>query len=141
MIPALIKRFDIAKRKRSQHLVIWGTGKPKREFLQVNDLARACIHIMNVKKKLFYKNTSLSSSHINVGSGKEITIKQLAELIKKIVGYKGTIKFDPSKPDGTMSKLMNNSRIRKLNWKTEINLENGLKYVYFDYKNNKNNKL
>ena len=78
--------------------------------------------------------------HINVGSGKEITIKQLAELIKQIVGYKGRIKFDHSKPDGTMSKLMNNNRIKKLKWKTEINLEKGLKNVYSDYKKNKRKK-
>ena len=140
VIPALIKKFDTAKKNRSQNVIIWGTGKPKREFLHVNDLAKACIYIMNLKKKLFYKNVSLSNMHINVGSGKEITIKQLAELIKQIVGYKGRIKFDHSKPDGTMSKLMNNNRIKKLKWKTEINLENGLKNVYSDYKKNKRKK-
>jgi len=136
VIPALIRRFHDAKKKRSPHVIIWGTGKPKREFLHVNDLARACIHVMNVNKNLYCKNIGSMITHVNVGSGKEITIKNLAELIKHIVGYKGKIKFDPRKPDGTLSKLMNNNRIRKLNWKNKINLEDGLSEVYSDFKKN-----
>jgi len=136
VIPALIRRFHDAKKKRSPHVIIWGTGKPKREFLHVNDLARACIHVMNVNKNLYCKNIGSMIAHVNVGSGKEITIKNLAELIKHIVGYKGKIKFDSRKPDGTLSKLMNNNRIRKLNWKNKINLEDGLSEVYSDFKKN-----
>tara|TARA_B100000780_G_C21125217_1_gene456328 strand:+ start:731 stop:1690 length:960 start_codon:yes stop_codon:yes gene_type:complete len=136
VIPALIKKFHNAKKKASPYVIIWGTGKPKREFLHVNDLARACLHVMNVNKNLYYKSIGSTVAHINVGSGKEITIKKLAELIKQIVGYKGKIKFDTSKPDGTLSKLMNNNRIRKLNWKNKINLEGGLSEVYSDFKKN-----
>ena len=134
VIPALIKKFHIAKKKVLPFVMIWGTGKPKREFLHVNDLASACIHVMNLKKKFYYENHSSFNTHINVGSGYEISIKKLAELIKKIVGYEGQIKFDRSKPDGTMSKLMNNSRIKKLNWKNKINLEDGIKEVYSEFK-------
>jgi GDP-L-fucose synthase len=136
VIPALIKKFHNAKKKALPYVIIWGTGKPKREFLHVNDLARACLHVMNVNKNLYYKSIGSTVAHINVGSGKEITIKKLAELIKQIVGYKGKIKFDTSKPDGTLSKLMNNNRIRKLNWKNKINLEGGLSEVYSDFKKN-----
>mgnify|MGYP001500032290 CR=1 FL=1 len=134
VIPALIKKFHVSKKKKLPHVTIWGTGKPKREFLHVHDLAKACVHVMNVKKNLYYSNISKMSSHINVGTGKEITIKKLAELIKKIVDYNGKIKFDTTKPDGTLSKLMDSRRIRKLKWKNEVNLEDGLKQVYSDYK-------
>ena len=91
---------------------------------------------MNIKKKLYYNNLTPLSSHINVGSGKEITIRKLAELIKYIVGYQGKIKFDRKKPDGTFSKLMNNKRIKKLGWKTDISLEDGLKQVFTDFEKN-----
>jgi GDP-L-fucose synthase len=137
VIPALIKKFHNAKKKRSPHVVIWGTGKPKREFLHVNDLARACIHVMNVSKNLYHRSTDSMTTHINVGSGKEISIKNLGNLIKNIIGYKGGIKFNTSEPDGTLSKLMNNNRIINLNWKQEINLEDGLREVYLDFKKNK----
>ena len=134
VIPALIKKFHNAKKRGSSHVIIWGTGKPKREFLHVDDLARACVHVMNINKNLYYRSFGSMITHVNVGSGREITIKKLAELIKSIVGYKGRIKFDISKPDGTKSKLMNNNRIRGLNWKNEINLENGLSEVYSEFK-------
>ena len=137
VIPALIKKFHNAKKKGSPYVVIWGTGKPKREFLHVNDLARACVHVMNVNKNLYHKSIGSMTTHVNVGSGEEISIKNLANLIKNIIGYKGDIKFDASKPDGTLSKLMNNDRIINLNWKKEINLKDGLKEVYLDFKKNK----
>ena len=133
VIPALIKKFHHAKKKKLPNVSIWGTGRPKREFLHVNDLARACIHVMNIKKNSFYKNLNPMSSHINVGSGEEITIKKLSELISKVVGYSGKIQFDLTKPDGTYSKLMNNTRIRNLGWKNEINLKDGLKHTYIDF--------
>ena len=136
VIPALIKKFYKAKKNALPFVTIWGTGKPKREFLHVHDLAQACIYIMNIKKNHYYKNISPLSSHVNVGSGKEISIKMLANLIKNIIGYKGKIKFDNSKPDGTMSKLMNNSRIKTFNWSSKINLEEGLKQVFLDFKEN-----
>ena len=133
VIPALIKKFHNAKKKRLPHVVVWGTGRPKREFLHVSDLARACIDVMNIDKNSYYRRIGSKVTHINVGSGEEIAIKQLAELIKHIVGYKGKIKFDKSKPDGTLSKLMDNNRIRKFNWKSKINLEDGLREVYSDF--------
>jgi len=133
VIPALIKKFHNAKKKKLPYVSIWGTGRPKREFLHVNDLARACIHVMNIKKNLFYKNLNPMSSHINVGSGEELTIKKLSELISKVIGYSGKIQFDLTKPDGTYSKLMNNTRIRNLGWKNEINLKDGLKHTYIDF--------
>jgi GDP-L-fucose synthase len=137
VIPALIKKFHNAKKRGSSHVIIWGSGKPKREFLHVDDLARASVHVMNINKNLYYRKIGSMVTHVNAGSGREITIKKLAELIKGVVGYKGRIKFDTSKPDGTLSKLMSNSRIRKLNWKNEISLESGLSKVYLDFKKNK----
>ena len=137
VIPALIKKFHNAKKKKSPYVVVWGTGKPKREFLHTYDLARACVHIMNVNKNLYYRSIGSMTTHVNVGCGKEISIKNLAELIKHITGYEGKIKFDSNKPDGTYSKLMNNNRIRKLNWKNKIDLEGGLSEVYSDFKKNK----
>ena len=106
----------------------------------MTDLASACIHIMNLNKKSYYKNIGSFSTHINVGSGEEISIKKLAELIKKVIGYNGKIKFDPSKSDGTLTKLMNNSRIKKLNWKNNINLEDGIKKVYSQFEKENNSK-
>ncbi len=133
VIPALIKKFHNAKKKKLPYVLIWGTGKPKREFLHVNDLARASIYVMNMKKNLFYKNINSMSAHINVGSGEEVTIKKLSELISKVIGYSGKIKFDHTKPDGTYSKLMDNMRIKNLGWKSEINLKDGLKQTYIDF--------
>ncbi len=133
VIPALIKKFHNAKKKNLPYVSIWGTGKPKREFLHVNDLARACIHVMKIKKNLFYKNINPMSTHVNVGTGKEITIKKLSKLVSKVIGYSGRIRFDLTKPDGTYSKLMNSNRIKKLGWKSQINLEDGLKDTYIDF--------
>ena len=137
VIPALIKKFHNAKIKKLPFVSIWGTGKPKREFLHVDDLARASIYVMNLKKSIYYKKNYKINTHINVGSGEEITIKKLAELIKKVVNYQGKIKFDHSKPDGTFSKLMCVNRIRELGWKHEIDLEEGIKAVYSEFANKK----
>jgi GDP-L-fucose synthase len=141
VIPAMIKKFYNAKKNNLSNVIIWGTGKPKREFLHVNDLAHACVYIMNTKKNKYYKSISPLSTHINVGSGEEITIKKLAELIKFITGYQGKIKFDRTKPDGTLSKLMNNNRIKKLGWKNKISLEKGLSEVCLDFKKSVEKKL
>jgi GDP-L-fucose synthase len=135
VIPALIRRFHEAKINKIKEIAVWGTGKPKREFLFVDDLARACVHIMNIKKNLYEQNTEPMCSHINVGCGEEITIKDLSEKIKNIVGYNGKILFDNTKPDGTKRKLMSNQRITKLGWRFRINLDNGLKKTYKDFLN------
>ena len=105
VIPGLILRFHEAKINKIPNVKVWGTGKPKREFLYVDDMARACIHVMNLNKKIYEKKSNLMCSHINIGTGKDLTIKEVAKIIKDVVGYKGKIIFDPSKPDGSPRKL------------------------------------
>ena len=134
VIPALIKKFHEAKIKKKSKVIVWGTGTPRREFLYVDDLARACYHVMNLSKNIYNKNTKPTCSHINVGCGTDLTIEELAKTIKKIIGYKGKIKFDTKKLDGMPRKLLDSSRIKNLGWKPNINLKNGLLKVYEDFK-------
>jgi GDP-L-fucose synthase len=134
VIPALIKKFHEAKIKKKSKVIVWGTGTPRREFLYVDDLARACYHVMNLSKNIYNKNTKPTCSHINVGCGTDLTIEELAKTIKKIIGYKGKIKFDTKKLDGMPRKLLDSSRIKNLGWKPNINLKNGLVKVYEDFK-------
>lgn len=136
VIPALIKKFHLAKINKKSKVIVWGSGKVKREFLDVRDLARAAYFIMNLRKKVYIKNTSSMCSHINVGFGQEITIKNLANMIKKITKFSGKIVFDHKKPDGMKRKLLNTKLIRSLGWAPEISLENGLKEAYIDFMNN-----
>jgi GDP-L-fucose synthase len=133
VIPGLIYRFHDAKIKNLESVTIWGTGTPKREFLYVDDLAQASIHIMNLDKKILDEQLSSLSSHINVGSGKELTIKELAEIIKEVIGFKGRINFDVSKPDGSLRKLLNSERINKLYFNSKTDLKEGLIKTYQDY--------
>ena len=141
VIPALIRRFHDAKVSASEHVDIWGSGKPKREFLHVDDLAKACIFFMNTHKKVLDNLVNPMNSHVNIGYGSDISIKELANLIKEIVGYSGKIQYDSTKPDGTPKKLLDSSRINDLGWRAEINLKDGLKETYNDFKNFKNNRL
>ena len=134
VIPGLIYRFHQAKVNNLSNVIVWGTGESRREFLYVDDMARASIHLMNIKKYLFDQHTLPMSSHINVGSGTEITIKELAENIKEVVGYKGLITFDLTKPNGTFRKLLNSLRINNLGFKPEVNLKKGLAKAYQDFK-------
>lgn len=127
VLPALIRRFHEAKINNLDKVVIWGTGKPLREFLYVDDLADACVFLMN---------TYSGNETINLGTGKELTIKELAELVKKIVGFKGEITFDPSKPDGTPRKLLDVSKLEKLGWHYKTELEDGIKLAYDDFLHN-----
>ena len=128
VIPALINKFHSAKINKSPSVEIWGTGKPKREFLHVDDLADACIFLFeNLDSKKLY---SLGISQINIGCGNDLSIFSLSRLIKKIVGYKGEIIFDKSKPDGTPRKLLDISRLYDLGWKSSIELEDGLNQTY-----------
>ena len=127
VLPALIRRFHEAKVNNLDNVVIWGTGKPLREFLYVDDLADACVYLMN---------TYSGNETVNLGTGKELTIKELAELVKKIVGFKGEITFDPSKPDGTPRKLLNVSKLEKLGWHYKTELEDGIKLAYDDFLHN-----
>lgn len=124
VLPALIRKFHEAKVNGSPQVVLWGTGRPKREFLHVDDLAEACLFLME---------HYTGEEHINIGTGEDLEIGELAELVKHIVGYKGEIVFDPSKPDGTLRKLLNVSKINSLGWKAKIGLEEGITSTYFWY--------
>lgn len=135
VIPALILRFHQARVDSAASVTVWGSGTPRREFLYVDDMAAACIHVMNLDKAIYDAHTQLMQSHINVGCGDDITIDELARAIAKTVGYQGEIRFDPSKPDGTPRKLMDSSRLMALGWRASTSLEDGLKRAYEDFLN------
>lgn len=133
VIPALIRRFHEAKVLSKTEVVIWGTGSPRREFLYVDDMATASVHVMNLDKTVYDKHTSPMQSHINVGYGDDIAIADLAHAVGEAVGYSGEIKFDTSKPDGTPRKLMDTERLNSLGWNPQVDLKNGLKKAYADF--------
>ncbi len=133
VIPALIRRFHEAKVNNSISVSIWGTGTPRREFLYVDDLAEACMFVMNLDKAIYDQYTEPTLSHINIGFGTDVTILELAGLIKEVVGYTGNITFDTTKPDGTPRKLMDSTRINQLGWRAKTSLEEGLKLAYADF--------
>ena len=133
VIPGMIYRFHEAKINNLESVTIWGTGRSKREFLYVDDMTDASIHVMNVDKKTYDEHTSSMCSHINVGSGSELSIKELAETIKEIVGFKGEINFDPTKPEGSDRKFLDSKRIENIGFTPEINLKEGLIKTYQDY--------
>ena len=135
VIPGLIRRFHDAKINKSPKVTIWGTGLPKREFLYVEDMARGSIHLMNVEKATYEKYTSPMCNHINIGTGIELTIKELAMSIKEVVGYEGELEFDLSKPDGGLRKLLDSSKINNLNFKPQTSLKEGLLKTYEEYLN------
>ena len=130
VIPALIKRFHEAKVKKQPFVEVWGSGKPMREFLHVDDMADASIYIMSLNKKLLEKETSPMLSHINIGTGKDITIKDATQIIKEVVGFDGEVFFNTNMPDGTKRKLLDVSKIENLGWKYTITLKDGLKETY-----------
>jgi len=132
VLPALIRKFHEAKQKGDAFVEMWGTGSPLREFLHSDDMADACVFLM--------ENYN-GQQHVNIGTGVDLTIKDLALLIKKIVGYEGEIKHDLSKPDGTPRKLMDVSFLHQLGWKHRINLEEGIKLVYEDFRKKENVKV
>lgn len=136
VLPALIRRIHEAKVRRMENVMIWGTGAPKREFLFVDDMAAASVHVMNLPYEIYAANVRPMHSHINVGAGLDMSILELAHLIKQIVGFEGEIKTDPSKPDGTPRKLMDVRRIKALGWEPVISLNQGIKIAYEDFKNN-----
>jgi len=133
VIPALIRRFHEAKANDLHEVAIWGSGTPKREFLHVDDMAEASIHVMNLDNDLYQQHTQPMLSHINVGYGSDVSIAELAVLIGQTVGYKGRITYDSSKPDGTPRKLMDSSRLNALGWQAHITLEEGLASAYKDF--------
>lgn len=136
VVPALIRRFHNAVINNEPEVVVWGSGKPMREFLHVDDLATASVHVMGLDKQAYANNTESMLSHINVGSGIDCTIKELVETISAIVSYQGRITFDTSKPDGTPRKLMSVDRLKSLGWESQIVLKQGLESTYQWYKKN-----
>lgn len=130
VVPALIRRFHEAKVNNSPSTIIWGTGTPRREFLHVDDLAAACIHVMDLPREAMALHTSSMQSHINVGYGSDISIAKLAATIARIVGYSGNITYDTTKPDGTPQKLLDSKLLRSLGWRATIDLEQGLRQTY-----------
>jgi len=133
VIPALIRRFHEAKVKGSATVTVWGSGMPMREFLYVDDMAAASVYVMSLDKALYDQHTRPMLSHINVGCGYDITIRRLAETVATVVGYGGEITFDTSKPDGTLRKLMDSSRLNALGWQAKVQLEDGLSIAYSDF--------
>jgi GDP-L-fucose synthase len=133
VIPALIYRFHEAKVNNLSKVIIWGTGMPKREFLYVDDMAKASIHLMNLDKKTYSEQVASMCSHINVGSGQDLTIKDLAETIKEVVGFKGAIHFNTTKPDGPLRKFLDSLRINNFGFKPAVSLKDGLAKTYQDY--------
>ena len=130
VIPAMMRRFHEAKQAGDKQVVVWGSGKPRREFLHVNDMAAACVHVMNLANDIYQANTQPMLSHINVGTGVDCTIRELAETMQKVVGFEGELVFDTTKPDGTPRKLMDVSRLKALGWQASISLEAGLTDTY-----------
>ncbi|UAW98042.1 GDP-L-fucose synthase [Halopseudomonas nanhaiensis] len=130
VIPALLRRFHEATQRGDEEVVVWGSGKPMREFLHVDDMAAASIHVMNLDTATYREHTQPMLSHINVGTGEDCTIRELAETVKKVTEFPGKLTFDASKPDGTPRKLMDVSRLERLGWKSSIKLEDGLRDAY-----------
>jgi GDP-L-fucose synthase len=133
VIPALILRFHEAKEQDAPFVTIWGTGLPRREFLYVDDMASASVHVMNLNKQVYDAHTLPMQSHINVGYGEDVTISELAQVVRKVVGYEGEIRFDVSKPDGTPRKLMDSTRINSLGWRPRVDLKAGLAEAYDNF--------
>lgn len=138
VIPALLRRFHEAVQRGDSEVVIWGSGTPKREFLHVDDMAAASVHVMNLDVETYRANTQPMLSHINVGTGVDCTIRELAETVARVTGFHGQLVFDASKPDGTPRKLMDVSRLEKLGWKARISLEEGLRDAYGWFLENQN---
>jgi len=134
VIPALIRKFHEAKINQAPEVVIWGTGTPRREFLYVDDIAKACVFVMQLPKDQYDRVTSAMQSHLNVGYGNDITINELAHAVAKTTGYIGRIQFDPSKPDGAPRKLMSSEKLNQLGWKPKYDMVDGLSKAYAHYK-------
>ena len=136
VIPALLRRFHEAKESGADTITIWGTGKALREFLHVDDMARACVHVMNLPKDEYQAVTEPRLSHINVGSGVDCSIAELVSSIAEVTGFTGRIEYDTSKPDGAPRKLMDNSKLKALGWQPQFSLKDGLRDAYQWYVDN-----
>lgn len=139
VIPGLIRRFHEAQQNNLPEVVAWGTGKPLREFLYVDDMAAASVYVMQLARSHYEKNTEPMLSHINIGTGVDCSIRELVEIVAKVVGYEGEINFDSSKPDGTPRKLMDVSRLKSLGWQSQVSLEDGLNRSYEWFLSNQHN--
>ena len=133
VIPGLLRRFHEAKQSAAPEVLIWGTGAPMREFLYVDDMAEACLHVMELSSEAYSRITQPMLSHVNIGTGEDLSIRDLATMIRDIVGYQGRISFDTSKPDGTPRKLMDVGRLHSLGWRAKIGLREGLALAYADF--------
>jgi GDP-L-fucose synthase len=133
VIPALIRRFHEAKLAKAPSVAIWGTGTPKREFLYVDDMAAASVHVMNLPKATYDQHTSPMLSHINLGYGQDMTIAEAAQTIAEVVGYTGTVTFDAAIPDGAPRKWIDSSRLNSLGWHAKVDLRQGLALAYQDF--------
>jgi len=135
VIPALMRRFHQAKVNNDSEVVVWGTGKAMREFLYVDDMAEASLFVLELDEKTYQANTKSILSHINIGTGKDVTIKEMAEAMKKVVGFEGKLTFDTTKPDGAPRKLIDVTRLENMGWKYSIDLRKGLEKTYDWYLN------
>ena len=135
VIPALMRRFHEAKVNNDSEVVVWGTGNAMREFLYVDDMAQASLFVLELDKQTYKANTQPMLSHINIGTGKDVTIREIAEIMKQVIGYKGKLTFDISKPDGAKRKLIDITRLKNMGWKYSVDLKTGLGKVYGWYLN------
>lgn len=139
VIPALLRRFHEAKLNGDSKVIAWGSGKPKREFLYVDDMAKASVYVMNLDLSVYQKNTQPMLSHVNIGTGEDCSIRELVETVARVIGFAGEIEFDTSKPDGTPRKLMDVSRLKSLGWVATTSLEAGLAQTYQWFLENQKN--
>jgi GDP-L-fucose synthase len=130
VIPALLRRFHEATHRGDAEVVVWGSGRPMREFMHVDDMAAASVHVMNLAAATWQVNTQPMLSHINVGTGVDCTIRELAETVARVTGFSGKLTFDASKPDGAPRKLLDVNRLKSLGWQASIGLEDGLRNAY-----------
>lgn len=138
VVPALIQRIYEAKKENLDEVIIWGTGQPLREFLYVDDMAAACVYIQNLSIEQYQQHVDPMMSHINIGTNEEVSILQLAHIIKEVIGYTGLLFFDTAQPDGVPRKLLNSQKLNKLGWKSKIELKQGIKITYDWFLENEN---
>jgi GDP-L-fucose synthase len=141
VIPALMRRFHEAKLNNDSEVMVWGSGNAMREFLYVDDMAEASLFVLELDDDIYCSNTKPMLSHINVGTGVDVTIREMAETMKRVVGFKGELKFDASKPDGAPRKLIDVSRLTSMGWRYSVDLEDGLKKTYIWYLENEESQV
>ena len=130
VIPALMRRFHEAKERGDEEVTVWGSGQAMREFLHVEDMAAACLHVMQLPDAAYQQETEVQRSHLNIGTGEDVTIRELAETLREVIGFTGELRFDTSRPDGTPRKRLDVSRIHRLGWHHRIDLRSGLQRTY-----------